>query len=160
MAIEIFHIEWTKVLPIEKALSQSSSKEGGVYIMFRGIGSLYKPQYIGMSKEFIKRCSTHRNDITKITGNDTNKFFISFGLVSCFDNCRMSQDVTPQQLRDIESFFINEIKPAGNDSSTKKSYKGKPLIIFNHSDARLRKLFKKQMTNTPDLIKLLKSQMC
>jgi hypothetical protein len=161
MAIELFHIDWTKLQPFDKALNQSASQAGGVYGMFRLVGRTYKLYYIGMSKDFAKRFSTHRANASHLISKaDYSKYFVSFGILASFDKFRMSHDFSPQQLRETESFLINEFKPVGNDSSTKKGYKGNPIIVFNRTDTILRSLFKKVMTNAPELLKFLKSQLC
>ncbi len=154
MAIEIFYIDWTKLQTFDKALNQAASQEGGVYAMYRLTGRNYRLQYIGKSKDFSKRFGTHRNSASHMMNdNEMKKCFISFGLVFCFDKSRMSQDISPEQLRDIESFLINIKTPIGNDQGTKKGYKGNPIIALNSGN---RGCFDKAMSNCPDLIKLLK----
>jgi predicted GIY-YIG superfamily endonuclease len=157
MAIEIFHIEWTKIQPFDKAINQSSSQSGGVYMMCRQIGERYKLSYIGMAKDFSKRFSTHRNSATHlISDSDYKKLYVSFGLVTSFEKGRMTHDIESTNLKILESFLINEIKPEGNDASTKKGYKGEPIVVFNHATTLLKGVFKKEMTNSPDLLKFLK----
>lgn len=157
MAIEVFGVRWTKLQPFDKALNQSASQEGGIYSMFKLTGQRYKLYYIGMSKDFFKRFGTHRSNASHLMAEaDIKKHFVSFGLVSCFEQSRMTHDISLSQLRQLESYLINTIGPAGNDDSTKKGYKGSPIIVFNEADTVLRSLFKKEMSNCPELIKLLK----
>ncbi len=66
----------------------------------------------------------------------------------------MSNDITAEQLRDVESFVINTLHPGGNGESTKKGYKGKPIIVIN-SGKRARS-FDKIMSHNSELLKLLK----
>jgi hypothetical protein len=158
MAIEIFSVEWTKLQPFDSALNQSASQEGGVYAMFMQTNRGFKLYYIGMSKDFSKRFSTHRINSSHLMSKDVfNKCFVSFGIVYAFGKSRMSHDVTPDQLHYLESYFINELKSEGNDPSSKKGYKGSPILVFNSGDSTLKNLFKKEMSNSIDLIKFLKA---
>jgi hypothetical protein len=157
MAIEVFQVEWTKLLRFDRALTQSVAQEGGIYAMYVETPRIYQLHYIGKSKDFYKRSGTHRNSASHLmTEAQQKKCFISFGLISCFEKSRMSHDITPEQLRDIESFFINEFKPHGNDQSTKKGYKGHPIIVFNTGK---RGFMGETLSNCPDLIKLLKANL-
>ena len=65
----------------------------------------------------------------------------------------LSQSALSQQLKDIESYYINHNRPLGNDPSTKKGYKGNTIISFNTG-----KCFQKQkiVSNSENLVKLLK----
>ena len=154
MAIEVFQIEWTKPQPLDKALTQSAAQEGGIYAIGQINANGTKLQYVGKTKEFYGRSSTHMNYASHLnTKTQLKKYFIAFGLISCFDKSRMSHDITPEQLKDVESFFINFYKPEGNSPATKKGYRGHPIIVFNTG----KKVFKlKTLTNCPDLVKLLK----
>ena len=156
MAIEVFQIEWTKLQPLDKALTQAIAQEGGVYIIVESTTNGMKPLYIGKTTSFYNRSSTHRNYASHLTVTKSKKYSISFGIISCFDKSHISHDITPEQLKEIESFFINEFKPHGNDLSTKKGYKGQPIIIFN-SGARL--FASNILTNCPDLVKILKKKL-
>jgi hypothetical protein len=154
MAIEIFNVEWTKLLPFDKALNQSTAHEGGVYLLFRKTGQNFKLYNIGMTKDFYKRFGTHRSNTSRLMPEaDIKKRFVSFGVVTAFETSRMTHDVTTQQLHDLESFLINDKKPEGNDPSTKKGYKGQAIIVMNKG---MKGLFNKTMTSCPDIVKLLK----
>ena len=132
MAIEVFQIEWTKPQPLDRALTQATAHEGGIYLILEDNDVGIKPQYIGKTKDFYTRSSTHRNyAMHLLSETKQRKYTISFGLLSCFDKSHISHDATPEQLRDVESFFINEFNPKGNSDATKKGYKGHPILIFN-----------------------------
>jgi len=157
MAIEIFVVDWTIPKPFKDALTQSASHESGVYAMYKVTGRNAILHYIGKSKDFYKRFGTHRNAASHLMNDaEMDKCLVSFGLVSCFEKSRMSQDITPEQLHDLESFLINSKKPTGNDDSTKKGYKGCATIVFNDGN---RGGFPEIMTNNQDVIKLLKEKL-
>jgi hypothetical protein len=157
MPVEIFHVAWTKLVPFDKALNQSASQQGGVYALFKLVGRTYRLFYVGMSKDFYKRFGTHRNNASHVmTAADIKKHYVSFGVARCFEKSQLTHDITPSLIHQLESFLINTYHPVGNDASTKKGYKGNPIIVFNQTDTILRGVFKKQMCNSPELIKLLK----
>ena len=158
MAIELFRIEWTKLYPFDKALNQPEAKEGGVYTLYKSVGGNKKLHYVGKSKDFTTRFSSHRQNTAHILSEtERKKCYVSFGLISSFEKSRMSSDISPEQLRDTETFLINALLPTGNDSSTKKGYKGNPIIIIN--GGKYTRPFKKVMTHNPELLKLLKSNL-
>jgi hypothetical protein len=154
MAIELFQVEWTKIQTFNQALNQAVSQESGIYAMYKKTGSNINLHYIGKSKDFYKRSSTRRNAMNQMmTDAEAKKTFIGFGLISCFDKSRMSHDITPEQLKNIESFFINYFKPIGNDAITKKGYRGHTIIVFNTGKCFTKS---KYISNSPELLKLLK----
>jgi hypothetical protein len=157
MAIEVFKVEWTKVFPFDKALTQSASQEGGIYIMYKkGRSDIATLFYIGMSKDFQKRFGTHRNAASHMmTDADLKKCFVNFGIVTSFETSHLSHSFTTEQLHDLESYLINEVKPIGNSDSTKKGYKGLPIVVFN-TGTKSRHL-NKVMSSCSDLVKLLKA---
>jgi hypothetical protein len=157
MAIEVFQINWSTLYPFDKALNQPEAKDGGgVYAMYKSINGNKKLHYIGKSKDFTTRFGFHRQNTAHILSDaERKKCYVSFGLISSFDKSRMSNNVLPEQLKDIESFLINELMPQGNDSSTKKSYKGDTIIAIN--SGKFIKPFKKLMIHNPALEKLLRS---
>jgi len=154
MAVEIFRVEWTKLEGFDRALTQAESQEGGLYAMFRlnrGVNTLY---YIGKSIDFYKRFGTHRNSASHLMSDaDFQKCFVSFGLITSFEQSQMSHNFTDAQLKDIETFYINYYRPIGNSESTKKGYKGNTIISFNTG-----KNFQKHkvISNSDNLIKFLK----
>ena len=158
MAIELFRIEWTKLYPFDKALNQPEAKEGGVYALYKSVGGNKKLHYVGKSKDFTTRFGFHRQNTAHILSEaERKKCYVSFGLISSFEKSRMSSDVLPEQLRDTENFLINTLLPAGNDSSTKKGYKGNPIIIIN--GGKFIQPLKKVMTHNPELLKLIKANL-
>jgi hypothetical protein len=158
MAIEFFRIEWTKLYPFDKALNQPEAKEGGVYALYKSVGGNKKLHYVGKSKDFTTRFGFHRQSTAHMLSEaERKKCYVSFGLISSFEKSRMTTTILPQQLRDTESFLINNSQPVGNDSSTKKGYKGNPIIIINHG--KFTHPFKRIMTDTPELLKLIRSNL-
>lgn len=155
MSIEIVQINWSKLYPFNKALNQPEAKEFGVYALYKTAGGNKKLFYIGKSKDFITRFSTHRQNIAHmLSEKELNKCYVSFGFISSFDKSRVSSNISPEQLRNVESFLINELLPQGNDSSTKKGYKGMTIIAIN--GGKFIKPFKKVMIHNSTLEKLLK----
>jgi hypothetical protein len=158
MAIELFKIEWTKPFPFDKALNQPEAKEGGVYALYKSVGGSKKLHYVGKSKDFATRFGFHRQSTAHMLSEaERKRCYVSFGLISSFEKSRMSSDTLPAQLRDTESFLINKLLPTGNDSSTKKGYKGNPIIIIN--GGKFVQPFKKIMTHNPELLKLIKANL-
>ncbi len=156
MAIEIVRIEWSKLYPFDKALNQPEVKEGGIYALYKSASGSKKLHYIGKSKDFTTRFGFHRQNTAHMMSEaERRKCFVSFGLISTFDKSRMSNGITSEQLRDIESFLINELLPVGNDTSTKKGYKGNTIIAI--SSGKFIKPFKKLLIHNPVLEKLLKN---
>jgi len=154
MAIELFRVDWTKLQTFDTALTQAESQEGGIYAMFRLYRGNYTLFYIGKSKEFQKRFGTHRNSASHLMSDaDINKCFVTFGIITTFEQSQMSHNFTDEQLKDIESFYINNYRPAGNSEATKKGYKGHTIISFNTG-----KCFQKHkiISNSENLIKFLK----
>jgi len=154
MAIELLRIDWTKLQPFTQVLTQAESQEGGLYAMFRLERSVINLYYIGKSIDFYKRSSTHMNYASHlIPDKDIKKYSVTFGIISSFEQSRLSHSVSPEQLKDAESFYINFYKPIGNSESTKKGYKGHTIISFNTG-----KCFQKHkvISNSDILIKFLK----
>jgi hypothetical protein len=152
MAIEIFDIEWTKPKPFEDALTQSASHEGGIYAIYNLTGSTARIIYIGTTKDFYSRSSTHRNAFSHFN-SDNKKCLISFGVVSCFGISRITDKVTTEQLHDLESFLINFEKPDGNSESTKKGYKGNAIIVVNNGT---KGSFDKIISSNTDIINYIR----
>jgi hypothetical protein len=88
-----------------------------------------------------------------ISDTELKKYFVTFGIISSFEQSRLSRDITTEQLKDAESFYINFYRPVGNSDSTKKGYRGNTIIAFNTG-----KCFQKHkvISNSENLIKLLK----
>lgn len=158
MAIELLQIEWTRLYPFDKALNQPEAKEGGVYALYKSVGGNRRLHYVGKCKDFSARVGSHRQSTAHILSETERKrCYVSFGLISSFEKSRMSSDILPEQLRNTESFLINELRPVGNDPSTKKGYKGKPIIIINKG--KFTRPFKRVMTHNPELVKLIKDSL-
>jgi hypothetical protein len=157
MAIEVFQVEWTKLLLFDQARMQSSAQEGGIYIEARETSRGKELYYIGKAKEFYGRSRTHQNYAShELNKTEQKKRFITFGLITSFEKSRLSHEITPEQLKEIESFFINYYRPAGNNAITKKGYKGHPIIVFNTGK---RGFMSKTVTSCPDLVKFLKTNL-
>jgi len=154
MAIELFRVDWTKPETFEKALTQAESQEGGLYALVKKVGENFNLFYIGKSIDFQKRFGTHRNSASHFMPDaEFKKYYVTFGIISSFEQSRLSHDITPEQLKNAESFYINFYRPIGNSDSTKKGYKGNTIISFNTG-----KCFQKHkvISNSENLIKFLK----
>jgi hypothetical protein len=154
MPVEIVRIEWTKPQAFDQALTQAESQQGGLYALLKVSRAVTTLSYIGKSIDFHKRFGTHRNSTSHMMSDaELKKCFVTFGIISSFEQSQMSHNITPEQLKDAESFYINHYRPLGNDPSTKKGYKGNTIISFNTG-----KCFQKQkiISNSESLIKLLK----
>jgi len=152
--IDLFQVTWTKPTPLTTALTQAESQESGIYAMLKKVGENFNLFYIGKSADFYKRSGTHRNNISHMmTEAEIKKCYIAFGLITTFEHSQMSHTISPEQLKDIESFYINYYRPVGNSDSTKKGYKGNTIISFNSG-----KCFQKHkiISNSENLVKLLK----
>ncbi|MDO8717301.1 MAG: GIY-YIG nuclease family protein [Dehalococcoidales bacterium] len=155
MAIEFFEINWTKLHPFEKALTQPQVKEGGVYALYKLIGSSKKLLYVGKSKDFETRFCSHKNAADHLnTTNDRKKCFVSFGLISSYEKSRMSNDITPQQLKAVENFLIVALNPIGNGDSTKKRYTSDIHAIIVNTGV-VAKPLNKFMSHNPQLLTLI-----
>src|ERR1035437_8414490 len=156
MAIELFQINWSELYSFDKASNHPEAKESGVYALYKSIGGNKKLHYIGKSNDFMKRFGVHRQNTAHMySETDLKSCYVTFGIMSSFDKSKMSYEILPEQLKDCESFLINELLPQGNDPSTKKGYKGSTIIIIN--SGKLVKPLKKVMIHNPMLEKLLKN---
>ena len=155
MAIECYKVEWTKPYPFKEAVNRPEARQIGIYAIYRSAGSK-KPQYIGKSQELGRRLGEHQQGFSHTGVKDTKKIFYSFGTIYSLSGSITTADISPQQLRDVESFFINELQPLGNDIATKKHYKGISLIVINTGKPVP---FSKVMAHNKDLLKLLKTNL-
>jgi len=155
MAIECFEIKWTKQYPFEKALTQPEANEGGVYALYRAKGNTKNLHYIGKSKEFASRFSTHkRNTSHMMTESELKRCYVSFGMISSFETSRLTPSTNPDHLKVVENFLLVKLDPTGNHSNTKRRYIGDyPIIIAN--TGKFTKPFRKLMSQSDDLIKML-----
>jgi hypothetical protein len=155
MAIECFVIKWTRLFPFNKALTQPEAKEGGVYALYKAKASNKKLHYVGKTKDFETRFSSHKQSATHLlTGNELKRCYVAFGIISSFETNRLTGDITPEQLRIVENFFIVILRPEGNSESTKKRYTGNyPIFITNIGIVT--KPFTKFMSQNSALLKFL-----
>lgn len=150
MAIELFQIEWTNLYPFETALRQPEAMESGVYALYKSTGKTKKLFYIGKSKEFSSRFSSHkRNSFHMLNETERKRCFVSFGLISCFERSRLSTGATNPQLKNIENFLITKLQPIGCGDSTKKRYTGDYSMIIANT-GKVTKPFK-----SPELLDII-----
>lgn len=115
-----------------------------------------KPLYIGKSQDLGRRLGEHQQGFSHIGDKETKKLSYSFGTIYSLSGSITTADISPQQLRDVESFFINELQPLGNDPATKKRYKGTSLIVINIGKPVP---FDKVIAHNKELLKLLKANL-
>jgi len=152
MAIDVYKIEWSKPFPYEQAVSRPEASQHGIYAIYNTTKGKKTLVYIGKSQELRKRITQHQQGINRFSKKE---YTYSLGTIYPLSG-KTSTGITPKQLREIESFFINKYKPSGNDISTKKGYKGTSLIVIN-----IGKLicFNKVDAHNEDLLKLLKNNL-
>ena len=131
MAIECYKVEWTKPYPFKEAVNRPEARQVGIYAIYKTASSKQKPLYIGKSQDLGRRLGEHQQGFSHIGGKNTKKLSYSFGTIYSLSGSITTADISPQQLRDVESFFINELQPLGNGAATKKRYKGASLIVIN-----------------------------
>jgi hypothetical protein len=127
MAIECFEIKWTGPFTLESIQNKSEARAKGIYAIYKG-REIY---YIGKSINFGTRLKTHMRNWTHIGKAQVKSLRVRVGIIVRYKGTHPSQDITSDQLSNIESFLINEEKPKGNPDSDKKGYKGRisPIII-------------------------------
>jgi len=156
--MEFFRIDWKGLFSWDTAQNRPETREDGVYAVYQMQGnSIRKLQYIGKSKELGSRLSTHRQGISRfMDSKGVSKLAICFGMIYSYETSRPSVHITPTQLRNIESFLINSYKPIGNSDTTKKGYKGEPLLIVSTGK---RGIFDKVIAHNPEIVALLKDNL-
>ena len=156
--MECFHIVWQGLFSFEEARNDPAARENGVYVAYECTGRTIKRMcYIGKSQELGPRLGTHRLGLARfLREKDMRKYRFSLATILSLERSVASHDITPKQLSDIESFLRNHYRPSGNDESTKKGYKGEPLLLIN--TGKLGKIDKLIAYNT-DLLPLIKKNL-
>ncbi len=160
--MECFKIEWKGPFSFADAQNSPEARESGIYLVYKLVKGSQILSYVGKSQQTGKRLSQHLQGFTHVLSDkEINKIAVFFGTIYCMEGSRTSANITPKQLGDIESFFINTIRPVGNSDATKKGYKGEHLMIINTSTGGKLKFrsFDKVMCNNPDFLKLLKENL-
>jgi len=128
MAVECFQIKWTGPYSLDSIQSRAEAREKGIYAVHRG-REIY---YIGKSTKFGERLTSHRRHWTHALGEKgVQRLRVYTGVIYHYKGTDPSQDITPSQLANVESFLINLIQPKGNPPNDKKGYKGlmSPIIV-------------------------------
>lgn len=154
MAIECYKIEWTKPYSFKEAINRPEARQLGIYAIYDTIKTKKRLIYIGKSQEIGRRLVEHQQGISHFMGKTSKKPHCSFGTIYSLSGSITTADISQKQLRDVESFFINEFQPSGNNSSTKKRYKGTSLIVINTGKPIS---FGKIVAHNKDLLKLIKA---
>jgi len=152
--MECFKIEWKGFFSSDKVQDQPEAREKGIYVFYEM--SWEEPErvlYIGQAQALNKRLKQHLQNWSHILSKEKMKELrVCVGIVYPL----AESDASIRGLLEIESFFINTFKPEGNDASTKKGYKGSPIIIVNTGKIGL---FKKVISSHPELLTLLKENL-
>ena len=156
MAIECYKVEWTKPYSFKEAFNRPEARQFGIYAIYDTIKTKKRLIYIGKSQEIGKRLTEHQQGISHFMGKTSKKLYCSFGTIYSLSGSITTTDISPKQLRDVESFFINEFQPSGNNASTKKRYKGTSLIVINAGKPIS---FGKIIAHNKELLKLLKANL-
>jgi hypothetical protein len=155
--MDCYKIEWKGFFSLDDAPNRPETKEDGVYAYYKA--STKKTNelwYIGKTKDFGRRLNEHKRGASHFQGEkDLGKLSICFGTIYFMQGSKTSTDISPKQLGDIESFFINFANPApkGNSEATKKGYKGESILVVNTGTIGS---FDKIMCRNPELLKLIK----
>jgi hypothetical protein len=150
--MQCFKIDWKGFYPLDTVCSELEARKSGVYAIYQiSWGDIEYCQYIGKAQVFSERLQRHIRDYVHL-GQGNPNYHVCLGIIHPFE----STHITPQQLRDIESYLINIVKPKGNSPATKKGYKGKPILIINTGKTGS---LSKVLCSQPDLLKLLKESL-
>ena len=128
MAIECFEIKWKGPYSLDAIQNIAEARDKGIYAVHKG----REVYYIGKSAKFGERLASHRRNWLHALGEKgVGQLRVYTGVIHCYKSTHPSQDITPSQLKNIESFLVNHKKPKGNPPSDKKGYKGlmSPIIV-------------------------------
>lgn len=157
MPIECYKIDWSKPFSFTEAVNQPEARQLGIYAIYKTVSAKKILCYIGKSQEIGRILSEHKQGISHMfSEKDIKKHCVCFGTIYWLRGSISTVDISPQQLREVESFFINELRPDGNGESTKKRYIGESVIIIN--TGKLISL-DKVMAHNKELLKLLKDNL-
>jgi hypothetical protein len=162
--MECFEIKWTGPFHVEEVLNQPEARRKGVYYFYKKVSSINKPQYIGKAQNFGERINTHNQGLSRFEDDkDKKKIFVHIGTIFSFEKDLPDNDITPEQLKVVESFLINSLQPQGNGEATKKGFKHTPVIIANTGKLPPNKAgtakIDKVMSHSPQFLTLLKSNL-
>jgi hypothetical protein len=152
MPTECYKIEWTGFYTLDKAHSQPEARKLGLYAVYKPV--LFDEPilwYIGKATEIGAQLNKHRQEWQKILSPEQlNELEITIGVLTSLDG----MPATERQLGDVESLFLNEYHPKGNDPSTMKGYKGRSaLVVSTGKRVKVRKL----TAHDKNLVKLIKN---
>jgi hypothetical protein len=155
--MECFKIEWKGFYIANDARNQAAASGNGVYAIYetgKGKSSTRIPKlwYIGKAKQLGNRIRQHEQALVRL-GMKGN---YCIGIIYFLQDEREHSKITPVQLSNIESFLINARKPEGNNESTKKGYKGKPILTINVGKVGA---FERTMCNDSNLLSLMQANL-
>jgi len=151
--MDCFKIDWRGFYTATEVRNQAESSGHGVYAIFetgKGKSPTRNPKlwYVGKAKQLGNRIRQHEQELSRL-GKKGN---YCIGIIYFLKEGREHSNITPAQLGNMESFLINSRKPDGNANSTKKGYKGKPILAINVGKM---KAFDGVMCNDSNLLSLL-----
>ena len=159
--MECFRIDWQPRLSFKEAASLPEAKRPGIYALYETSEWADEPfvSYIGKSLDLRSRMiqyqqgdSSHLQDISKTS--------VSLGIIYHYKN-NIASPVTEERLKDVEKFFISEIKPKENKKDKDLGYQGVPVIVVNTGKRPYAKNGKiaKVMSHDTEFLKLLKDNL-
>jgi hypothetical protein len=130
--MECFKIDWKGFYTANEARNQAVASGNGVYAIYetgKGKSSSKTPKlwYVGKARQLGNRIRQHEQSLAHrgVKGN------YCIGIIYFLKDGRDHSRINSAQLGNVESFLINSRKPEGNADSTKKGYKGKPILTIN-----------------------------
>lgn len=128
--MDCFKVDWGDFYLLETA-HEHAPPSIGIYAMFETRGKTHiidRLLYMGKAKNIRERIRKHKHEWTHTQSNEVkNARCFCFGEIKPL----IGRLVSPNQLGDIESILINNLKPEGNDAQTKKGYVGKPILVIS-----------------------------
>jgi hypothetical protein len=154
MSIDCYKVEWTKPFSFKQAINRPEARHLGIYAFYVKANTKNNLLYIGKSQEIGRRIIEHQQGLSHFEKNNMKNITVRFGTIYSLNDNITTADISPKQLHNVESFFINKLQPDRNSESTKKRYIGVPLIVINIGKTIP---FDKIMAQNEDLLKLLKA---
>jgi hypothetical protein len=153
MATECFKIEWTGYYSLDNAQNRPEARKLGLYAIFKPDFDERILLYIGKAAEIGARLTQHKQEWRQLySPEELDEVEIAIGVLTSLDG----DPVDREQLKDIESLFINKYKPKRNAPSTKSAYRGRSALVVNTGK---RGEFSKITTHDKRLIALLEDSL-
>lgn len=128
MATECFKIEWTGYYSLGNAQNRPEARKLGLYAIFKTDFDDRDLLYIGKAAEIGVRLTQHKQEWRQLySPEELDEVEIAIGVLTSLDG----DPVNREQLKDIESLFINKYKPKRNAPSTKTGYRGRSALVVS-----------------------------